>query len=824
MAASLQDRIEAAFERFGHRVVRNRWAAAGASLAVAASLISQLPPAFDTAFEHFLLEDDPARIVYEEFQEQFGRPDLVMVAVRPPDVFDRDFLEKLRDLHDALENEVPHIDEVSSLLNARSTRGEEDELIVEDLLEELPETAEELAALRERVLSNPFYRNTLVSEDGRFTALLVTLSLYQSDEGQDELGGFDDEAPDEDSLGDLGGGHQPMPLTGFQVGAAVDSVAEIVARHDGPDFEIAIAGSPVLQQEIIRGLQRDLTRFVAAMIGAVAVLLFLLFRRASGVLLPLLAVVLALASTIGSMAATGAPIMPPTQVLPTFLLAVGIGTAVHVLKIFYAHFDAGESVEDAVAHAMGHSGFAIVMTGVTTAAGLLSFLAAGMTPLQHLGVFAPLGVLLAQLYCLVLLPALLAIVPLRRRPPLPPSAVSGRLSRAIVRVGDFSARNPWRMVLATLALVAVAIPGILRLDFSNNVMAWLARDNVLRQSTDLIDHELKGSMTLEVVIDTGRENGIKEPALLKSLDELRLEVQEVRRGDYLFVGRTISLADVVKEIHQALNENRPEYYVIPDDGNLVSQELLLFENTGTDDLEDLVDTQFSRARFTLKVPYTDPILYDGFIGEVEAIFRDALPAETAIATTGFMGMMGQTILRVIHGLARSYTLALVIITPLMMVLLGSLRTGLASMIPNLSPIAITLGLMGWMGIDIDMFTMMIGSIAIGLVVDDTIHFMHGFRRYYSKRVATSGEETGDDDARLAIRQTLESTGQALLFTSIVLALGFSVFVLSEMRNLFYFGAFTAFAIVAAFLLDILVSPALVVLVTRHQKGRAAKAR
>jgi predicted RND superfamily exporter protein len=197
-------------------------------------------------------------------------------------------------------------------------------------------------------------------------------------------------------------------------------------------------------------------------------------------------------------------------------------------------------------------------------------------------------------------------------------------------------------------------------------------------------------------------------------------------------------------------------------------------------------------------------LYGDFIEDVEALSREILPAETKITTTGFIGMMGQTVLQVIRGLVRSYTLALAIITPLMMMMLASLRTGLASMLPNLSPIILTLGIMGFLGVPIDMFTMMIGGIAIGLVVDDTIHFMHGFQRYYAKGL----------DARQAIQRTLETTGQALLFTSIVLALGFSILLLSEMRNLFYFGFFTALTIVSAFLFDILVSPALMVLVTR----------
>jgi hypothetical protein len=314
-------------------------------------------------------------------------------------------------------------------------------------------------------------------------------------------------------------------------------------------------------------------------------------------------------------------------------------------------------------------------------------------------------------------------------------------------------------------------------------------------------------MALEVVIDTGRENGVKSPAFLAGLEELRLRTAELRRGDSLHVGRSISISDVVKEIHQALNENRPDYYAVPQDADLIAQELLLFENTGSDDLEDLVDTRFRLARFSLKVPYVDPIEYDGFIEEVESEFREVLGDSVEIDTTGFMGMMGQTMHHVVFGLARSYGLAVLIITPLMMLLLANLRIGLASMIPNLTPILLSLALMGWLGVRIDMFTMMIGSIAIGLVVDDTIHFMHGFRRYYAR----SG------DARRAVRETLETTGQALLFTSLVLSAGFLIFAFSQMQNLFYFGLFTSFAIASAFLIDILVSPALMVLATRSQR-------
>ncbi len=163
-----------------------------------------------------------------------------------------------------------------------------------------------------------------------------------------------------------------------------------------------------------------------------------------------------------------------------------------------------------------------------------------------------------------------------------------------------------------------------------------------------------------------------------------------------------------------------------------------------------------------------------------------------------MVVMGRSFTASIETLFRSYAIALLVITPLMMLLLGSFRLGLIAMIPNLFPIVLTLGLMGWTGQPLEMFSLLIGSIALGLAVDDTIHFMHGFRRRFG--------QTGS--VEIAVRDTLRTTGQALLFTSVVLTFGFLIYVLSDLNNLFRFGAFTSFSIVVAFLADVLLAPAL----------------
>ena len=809
----VREQIEVGLENFARAVARRSGIAIALCLAVAIGLASRLPTlGMDASVENFLPTDDPARMAYDKFRDQFGREDIIIVAIEPPNVFELAFLRELKRFHEEVEESVPYLDEVQSLVNVRSTYGSGDELIVEDLLEEFPETSEAVDKVRERVMSTPMYLNTVISEDATLTSVVITLQLYSSiGEEQDEeailaagAGDWENQGSHEDD---------PLYLTGAEMFEALAAVGEIIDRYRGDDFKVYVAGSPVIQEAVTGSMQRNMPRFVVLMLLTIALVLFILFRRLSGVLLPLFVVILSLVSTIGAFAGSGLKLSPPTQVLPTFLLSVGTSAAVHILKIFYLRFDAGDTADDAIAFAIRHTGLPVIMTGLTTAGGLLSFLAAGLTPIVHLGIFAPIGILLALAYCLILLPALLHVLPLRRRAVTTSGSGATWLEGAIVRVGDFSVMNPRPIIGATVLVVAVSLAGASRLEFSQDIMSWLASDHPLVRATEVIDEKLKGSITLEMVADTGVENGVKHPDFLHKLDVLSARVLAMRPGEALSVGKTISISDVIKEIHQALNSNAAEFYAIPDDPALASQELLLFENTGSDDLEDVVDSQFQLARFTLKMPYADPLQYNSFIHEVTNEFHEIFDDDVQVVVTGFMGMMGQTMLRVMTGLARSYGLALAIITPLMILLIGNLRGGLISMVPNLTPIIITLGIMGWVGITIDMFTMMIGSIAIGLAVDDTIHFIHGFRRDF--------EACGD--ARLAVKKTLETTGRALLVTSIVLASGFLVFVFSDMQNLRYFGALTSFTIISAFIIDILVTPALIVLVTAPLSGAREKA-
>ncbi|HIF97876.1 MAG TPA: hypothetical protein EYQ54_12765 [Myxococcales bacterium] len=792
--------IEARFENFGRFIVHRRWFFVPLVLLFAGSLSSQAPKIqIDTSAESFLRDDDPGKILYDDFRDQFGRGEVLIAAVRTRDALAPDFLAKLRDFHQALEEEVPHLHEVRSLINARVTRGEGDELIVEELLEEWPGSPEEWMHLRKYVQANSLYRNLLISEDARLTTVSVESNAYSSAD-LDPIAvedAFESESED------------AAFLSGAENAQVVSATRAVVERFTGENFEIRLSGEPALQADIASAIQSDMVRFVAGMVMIIALLLFLLFRRISGILLPLVVVGPAVSGTIGCMAIAGEYLSAPSQILPSLLLAVGIGAAVHILTIFFQNFDAGETREDAIAHAMGHSGLPVCMTSITTAGGLLSFVTAEIDPVAVIGIFAPIGIGLALIYCLILLPALLAIVPLKSLPGHTPQTRgprgSGRIGDTLVTIGDFSIRHAHGSVVVTFLVIAISLVGASQIRFGHDIMGWLPETHPIRIATALFDEELNGSMVLEIVADTETENGVQTASFLNALEAVQGEILDPNHEMEMKAGKVLSIVDVVKEINQALNANDPNAYRIPTEKNLIAQEILLFENSGADDLERLVDSQFQMARVSIRVPYLDPVLYVNYIEETIKLFEDRFGPAVFVQATGFLPVMSMTINALIASMTQSYILALLIITPLMILLIGSLRIGLVSMIPNLTPIIITLGIMGWWGIVIDGFTLMIGGIAIGLAVDDTIHYMHNFRRSFLR----------NGDIRLANEETLRTTGHALLVTSMVLSAGFYIFTFAEMNNIYYFGLLTSITIANAFLIDLLVSPALMALTHRN---------
>ncbi|MBC2713992.1 MAG: RND family transporter [Desulfobacteraceae bacterium] len=799
---NIRNRIEHQFAAFARKIYHHRFKTIFLMLIAIGALLSQLPTIkIDTSTEAFLHKNDPALLTYNDFRDQFGRDEVVIVALKPQQVFDAIFLKTLAKLHTELEENVPYIDDITSLVNARNTRGEEDLLIVEDLLENWPETEDQIQEIKQRALSNPMYENMLISKDGTFTTIIIRTQSHSSMGLEDEImDGFEDF----DDTIEVSADTERKYLTDEENTEVVLAIEKIVEKYRSPDLPIYLAGSPAVVHFLKQAMMSDMQKFMLLAVLAVAILLYVMFRRVTGVILPLVIVILSLLSTISLMAISGVPIKVPTQILPSFILAVGVGSSVHILAIFFHRLRKTKNKEESIVYALGHSGLAVMMTNLTTAAGLMSFSNADVAPVAEIGIFASAGITLAFIYTIVLLPALIAVIPLSSKKTETLRKNNRIMDSVLESIGRFSTTHPKKILFVSFGIIAIAFVGMFSIRFSHYPLKWLPETNTVRVATEKIDKELNGSMSMEILFKTDRENGLYKPELLNRIETAGVDFEKISFKE-IFIGKTWSVTTILKEINQALNENDPDAYTIPQNKPLVAQEFLLFENSGSDDLEDFVDSQFSMARLTLKVPFVDGILYDPLEEKITAYLNKNFH-DVDFQITGLVALIAKTFNNTITSMAESYLIALCIITLLMVILIGRIKIGLLSMIPNLAPIILMLGVIGWFGFPMDLFTMMIASIAIGLAVDDTIHFMHNFRRYY--------DQSGDP--KKAVFETLHSTGRAMLVTTIVLSIGFFIYMFASMQNIIRFGFLTGFTIIMALASDYFIAPALMVLVNKKR--------
>lgn len=799
----LVERIDAKFKTFGYFIVKRKFAVLVFMLVMMGLMIMSVPKlVIDTSTEGFLHKDDPARIDYDKFRDQFGRDEKIVIAIKTDDVFKPKNLQKLKKLHNELKNNVPYLNDITSLINARNTQGTEDALIVEDLFLNWPETDQELARLKEVAVNNPMYVDLLMSEDATFTVIVLESNTYTSlgQSSDNDLEGFD-EAVTKEAI--------PF-ITDVENSAMVAAASAIVKKYKSDDFKIYLAGSPSVTAFLKSSMMKDMAKFNGLIILIIIVFLGLLFRRMSGVVIPILVVLLAVVATMGLMAFTHTSVSTMTQIIPSFLLAVGVGGTVHILAIFYKDFDTHKDKCEAIANTLEHSGFAIVMTSLTTAAGIASFSFSQIATVADLGIFGAIGVLIVLSLTLILLPAILAILPMKPKELQIESEHHDKMDGMLKFIALFSHKHAKAIVVSSIAFMIVTVMFALHINYSHNPLKWFKEDHAVRIATEIIDKELKGSVTLEIIVDTKKENGLYDYKILKKLEamaEYAMSLQSTINGTRIEVGKAVSVVDVIKEVHRALNENRPDFYAIPENEKLISQEMLLFENSGSDDLEDFVDSQFSMARITAKIAWVDAYAYHEILHKMQKHIDENFDESVEVRLTGLIPLLATTISKAIDSSGWSYLLAFVVIALMMMLILGSIPLGLLSMIPNLFPVMIVLALMVIFDLPLDMFTMLIGSIVIGLAVDDTVHFMHNFMRYYHQNSETQG----------SITHALTGTGRAMLITSIVLSLGFFVYAFSTMNNLFAFGLLTGIAIIAALLADFFIAPALLALYFKKQR-------
>ncbi len=797
--ANIHKRVEHGFSRVTRWIYDRKYFTVLAVLAVTALLTSQASRlTIDLRDESFFHEDDPTLIAYNQFRDTFGQDDTFIIAMQPRHGLNLEFMHLLHRFHRELESSVPYLDEVTSLANARVVRAKGDVLTVGELMDPLPKNDGELRRILALIDRYPLYENLLVSEDRRIAFVLVKARAVIEISDNDVMAGFGKAQAPAATASTYLSNDQNMEIN--------EAIHRVAAGYSSPDIVFHFSGTPAFVAEIQKGILNDLSVMVPLSFAVITLFLLVLFRTISGVVYPIITVALSLVSSLGIMAWAGIPVTNAIQILPTFLIVVGIGDSVHILTIFYRNYRSSGDKRQSIIDAVGFAGLPVLMTSATTALGLLSFAWADVAIIAQLGYIAPVAVMLAFLYTVALLPALIALLPVkrpkagRRANPLP-----DRIFDVIARV---TTNRPVLVTLLAACIMAGAAYSALSIKFSHNSLKWLPPTTAIRQSTEFLDQINGGTVMLDVTIDSAAPNGMHDPVLLQRIDQAAqfipsISVHGVRAG------KVTSLADVIKEINRALNEDRDEAYAVPDSRRLIAQEMLLFESSGSDDLEEITDGDYQVSRLSILAPFVDAIIYKDYVDAVEQYLQEQLPGQK-ITLTGHMVIFVQMIKNFITSMAKSYVIALAVITVLMILMIGRVGIGLMSMIANIAPVMCIFGIMGIADIPLDMATILIGSIVLGLVVDDTIHFLHHFRKAY--------DHSGDVTA--AVRETLHTTGRALVITSLVLSGGFFIYTASFLMSNIRFGWLSGSAVLFALAADFILVPALLSLAygRRSAKG------
>ncbi|HXH81548.1 MAG TPA: outer membrane lipoprotein-sorting protein [Candidatus Tectomicrobia bacterium] len=760
--------------RYAAWVVRWRWPVLVLSLLAALALGAfAARQHYHNPYEMWFLPDDPALVEFRQFTRQYGEEDLVVIAFRDPDgIFTNEALAAILELTERLEA-TPLVEKVTSVANYQHVQsrpeGGDDALSIQDLVrrEELPLTEEELRRREALALAEPPIPGSLLPRHGRPDATAIVVRVRPT-------------------------GENPIKV----VNSIRAAVRDVEARHG---YEMHLAGVPVVEHAFETFGRSETLTFTSALLAVVVVLLAAIFRSVAGVVLPCAVVLLAIVGALGVMAALGIWLNPLTTIMPQILVTVAIAEAVHIVATYVMLRRGGRPRAAAVVETVEHNFTACLVTSLTTAIGFASLTTVSLVPMRELGVGACAGVLLAFALTFTLLPAALAVWPEGRpyRRDAGAAVSASRLDAALAAFAGVVVRHPWPVIVGVGAVFAglMSFAPLVRVETSYPNM--FKPETELRRGLAFIEGRLGGSEDVEVSIDSGRSDGVKDPAFLAKVAAIQ---------DYLgslpYATQTFSVVDVLERMHDVMGDDPGGGKRLPDSAELAAQYLLMYTLGARDeDLKDRIDVDNRWTRVTARVR-AQPARETQAMGRaIREHIRQRFPELRAVVTSRallYTSMQEDLAANTIT----SFFTAFVPITVMLAVVFRSVRLAAVSVVPNILPIGAMVGLMGLLDIPLDPGSAMVASVAIGIVVDDTVHFLS---RYRGSRMAGS-------DTVSSIRRTLGEVGRPVVHTTAILAAGFSVFSLSHFNFIAYFGTLAAVVIVLALLADLFLTPALLAVV------------
>lgn len=846
----------------------------------------------DMTTDSFLDQEDPSMLALNEYRRQFGSDDSVFLVYRAKDgdVFSRESLLAIQQLTDDLRywqqlrpedypdaingidldfNELNHVRRVQSIANLRFQENQGDTLLSNRLVpEQLPESDDELAAIKTRALNQQDYLLAFYSADARYGAVMIQTDFgAQPVEGyepavnatdivlDDSFIDFDAFAADDSFDLDFDESAQiqevsfePVDMLGY---TNFHLMTKALYEKYDEQFEFFPVGNPPMMEFMMDTLSQ-MQVLGLVMILIFTLLLYILFRSFSAVLWPMVTIAASMAWTWGFTVWLGVTISQMISLTVLLVFAVGIADCVHVMSAYFSFRRQGDDHYDALSKSYGKTGLAIMVTTITTMAGVLALTTSELVPIQVFGMMSAFGVVMAFFFTLVLLPILLDLW----HPGAPAAddasladrlgdrwnrlsnstktgtaliyvvavylmlgpwvgtyiTVISLLTYVVVNwqlailsaVPNFVAQRPWLVLSVFAGLFALCSYGMTLIRIDSNMTELTKEGSAIRVAYETVDENMAGAMSMVIMVDTHTSDGLYNPRLMQAMDQLQNRI-ETRYSDQ--VTRTNSLANIVKDTYQIMSDDDPAYYRVPDDAQMISQLLYLFNSANPEDRRALVSDDYSRSHISLNIYNAGSYQYQRFFEEISQEIDEVFgPLESEfpeleVYLTGSMALLMRMADEVANSQFSSFTFAIAVISVIMIITLGSFQGGIMAMIPNMIPALLGFGLMGLLGIALDTDTLLIAPLIIGIAVDDTIHFMTHYRVELIR--------TGSISKSLV--STIRDVGQAVMFTTMVLGLGFALLSFSDYLGMAKMGFFGSAAIFVALLCDLFLIPAMIII-------------
>ncbi len=785
------------FENMGAWSFDNRWWVVG--FCVVSFLLSGFlgsPFRVDISFEAFFDRDDPTYGAYLKYRDDFGSDEVSYLVYRAPDdvhgPWDIEVMQKIAKLTEALEDEVPFVSEVTSLTNVEFMEGVPDGIDIYDLLDDFPETQEELLVIRNKVMRKPTYIGGLINQDADIGAVIIEMELSSTD--PPEALRVDPE------LGDR--------LDNVYPQVSYYAIEKILERPEYEGIEFFHAGDvPLNSTYNIILLERELPLIMSLSIIIIGLLLAIIFRRVVGVAGPLLVVMFAVAASVAVIGINGWSIDFMFGLLPTLIIAVGVADSVHILAEFDVAYAKLGDRREALKKTLYLVGPPCLLTSLTTAAGFLSLSISPVKTVAHLAVYSAVGVLAAFIGSVTILSACLSFgsrTPEGSSRELEPGAAerklakrkgSPRLRAMLLSVARFDIKYRNAILVVSAVIFIAAGFGIGKLTVDSNFLTEFSEKVPIRQVTAYVDEAMGGTTGVVYLFDTGEADGILDPAVLREIE--RVQDLAIAHGDV--VKKTYSIVDILKDLNMSFHEGDPAYYVLPESRELIAQYMLIYESSGGEETEEYVSGDFSRASLEIRCKLAETSRYAALVEKIDA-HLEANPLQgSTVSLTGVGALWIKFVEYITWSQIRGVLIAFSVICVMMCFIFRSFKIGLLSMVPNIAPVVLCIGGMGWLGIHLDYMRLLIAPIAIGIAVDDTIHLITRFHREFLR--CGKYEE--------ALYAAMEDVGRALFVTSAILIAGFLINCISTMDSQVSFGALLSMTIFVALIADFFLMPAMV---------------